>query len=805
MAYRQGRIRPPRRVGSLGQHCMMHLSTPLTIDCQQPLIGRGGEDDFDPNWDILREALVDIHEKNASKLSFEQLYRSSYKIVLKKRGESLYDRVKEFEEKWFREHVMPPIEALLSKNLISITLVSMPGASTGTNERRQLGEKFLAGIRDSWVDHNLSMNMIADILMYLDRTYSSDNNKPSLWATTIGLFRDNILRARLGGLTDEMDHAKDIFDVINAVVLDLINLERDGEVVNRSLIRKVIDMLEMLYETNEEVQDQRLYLTVFEPIFIANSRDYYQQECERLLRNGDAAEWLRYTQRRLAEEQSRCETTISLSTADKIADVVQKELISAHLDEFLAMEGSGLKSMIDNDRLEDLAILYELLSRIDPKKEALRRMIQSRVMDFGLEIEQQLRKTDFSVPQPAAGDSEEAANEAPIKAQPLNQAAQQTAAAIRWVDDVLALKDKFDHLSVHCFNGDIHVQSSVTKSFSGFINMFNRSSEYVSLFIDDNLKRGIRGKTEAEVDVVLDKAIVLVRYLSDRDMFERYYQKHLARRLLQGKSESQSAEKEMISRMKQEMGNHFTSKFEGMFKDMDLSRDLTSGYREHIRGLGEEYQGRVDLNISVLTSNNWPPEVMGRGGQEAAHGDCIMPPEISRLRDSFFKYYLKDRSGRVLTWVVTAGSADIKCLFPKVPGKETGPLSKDRRYELNVSTYGMIVLLLFNNLGADEWLSFEQIQEKTNIHPQELSRTLASLSLAAKARVLLKDPMSKHVKPDDRFAFNASFFSKAIKIKAPVINTTSKVEGDDERKETEKKNDETRKHIIDAAIVRIMK
>lgn len=772
---------------------------------QQPIAARqGAEDDFEPCWELLRQALVDVHQKNAGKLSFEQLYRASYKIVLRKKGELLYDRVKEFEENWFRQHVMPPIEALLSKSLINITLVSMP-SSTSTNERRQLGEKFLVGIRDSWVDHNTSMNMIADILMYLDRTYSADTGRPSLWATTIGLFRDNILRAGLGGLADELSHAATIFEVLNAVVMDLINLERDGDVVDRSLIRKIVDMLEMLYETNEEVQDRRLYLTVFEPAYLSDSRQYYRRECERLLRNGDATAWLRHTQRRLAEEQSRCETTISLSTSEKIAAVVEQELISAHLDEFLSLEGTGLTSMIDNDRLEDLAILYQLISRVDLKKEALKKTVQARVRDLGLEIEQQLKKTDFSVPQAAAGDGEDAANDSTAKAQPLTQAAQQTAAAIKWVDDVLALKDKFDNFHVHCFQEDIIIQSAITRSFSDFINMFARSSEYVSLFIDDNLKRGIRGKTEAEVDTVLDKAIVLVRYLTDRDMFERYYQKHLARRLLQGKSESQAAEKEMISRMKQEMGNHFTSKFEGMFKDMDLSRDLTKGYREHIRGLGEVDQQRTDLNISVLTTNNWPPEVMGRTALESTLGDCNMPPEIARLRESFFKYYLKDRSGRVLTWVLTAGTADIKCFFPRIPGKETGPLSKDRRYELATSTYGMIVLLLFNDLGPDESLSFEEIQAKTNIPAQDLSRTLASISLAPKSRVLLKEPMTKQVRPGDRFSFNAGFVSKAIKIKAPMINATSKVEGEEERKQTEKKNDDSRKHIIDAAIVRIMK
>lgn len=757
-------------------------------------------DEFDPCWDILRTALIDIHQKNAGKLSFEQLYRASYKIVLRKKGDVLYDKVKEFEEDWFRKHVMPPIEALLSKSLISITLVSLPGANSSTSERRQLGEKFLKGIRESWEDHNMSMNMIADILMYLDRTYTTDNNRVSLWATTIGLFRDNILRAGLGSLSDELDQASTIFDVVNAVVLDLINLDRDGDVIDRSLVHAIVSMLETLYETNEEKDNQRLYLTVFEPAFLEATRRYYQKESQTLLRESDASNWLRHTKRRLEQEQDRCETTVSPSSAEPLAKIVEKELITAHLDEFLAMEASGLKAMVDHDRFEDLHILFQLVSRVDDKLAALKTLIQARVMDLGLEIERVLRKTDFSMPKTVSGDGDDAT----AKAQPINQSAQHTAAAIKWVDDVLALKDKFDNIMDACFGHNLIIHSAITKSFSDFINLFNRSSEYVSLFIDDNLKRGIKGKTEAEVDVILDKAIVLLRYITDKDLFERYYQKHLARRLLQGKSESQDAEKEMISRMKQAMGNHFTSKFEGMFKDMDLSHDLTNGYREYVRGLGEADSDTIDLNIHVLTTNNWPPEVMGRSSKTDV-GECRVPAEISQLRDSFFKYYLKDRSGRVLTWVETAGTADIKCVFPKIAGKETGPLSKERRYELNVSTYGMVVLLLFNDLPDSASLSFDEIQEKTNMPTPDLIRTLASLSIAPKSRVLAKSGMSKKVDKADKFSFNANFVSKTIRIKAPTINSTSKVEADDERKETEKKNDQTRAHVIDAAIVRIMK
>ncbi|KAK3941102.1 Cullin-domain-containing protein [Diplogelasinospora grovesii] len=770
-------------------------------------------DEFEPCWGQLRDALTDIHLQNAGKLSFEMLYRASYKIVLRKKGGLLYERVKTFEEEWFRDHIMPRITELITKNLVTVALIQAPG--TSAHERREMGEKFLRGVMGAWNDHNMSMNMIADILMYLDRTYTAETKMPSIFAATIGLFRDNILRNTLGAAAEDLNHDFVMFDILNAVMLDMIDLEREGDIIDRHLLRKVVSMLEDLYETDDELESQKLYLTVFEPRYLHASRLFYRKECEKLLRDADASTWLRHAQRRLAEERDRCGTTVSYLTTEKITRVVEQELVMAKLEEFLAMEGSGLRTMIDNNRVEDLSILYTLISSVaggtntgaNPGMATLKSTLQSRVMDLGLEIEQTLKDTDFSVVAGAAAEGDEAAEGGDkAKTPTLSAAAQQTAAAIKWVDDVLKLKDKFDNLWVSCFNKDLVLQSAVTKSFSDFINLFHRSSEYVSLFIDDNLKRGIKGKTEAEVDAVLDKAIVLLRYLTDRDMFERYYQKHLARRLLHGKSESQDVEKEMISRMKQEMGNHFTTKFEGMFKDMELSRDLSHNYRSHINNLGEVDAAQTELGINVLTTNNWPPEVMGRGASgEGTRADCNYPPAIKRLQDSFFKFYLKDRSGRVLTWVGSAGSADIKCVFPKVPGKDTGPLSKERRYELNISTYGMVVLMLFNDLAEGESLDFGEIQTRTNIPAPDLVRTLASISIAPKARVLLKEPATKTVKPADRFSFNAQFYSRNIRIKAPTISNISKVEGDDERKETEKKNDQTRAHVVDAAIVRIMK
>ncbi|OBT75950.1 hypothetical protein VF21_05803 [Pseudogymnoascus sp. 05NY08] len=760
--------------------------------------GRTDQDDFESIWNAICVALREIHTRNASQISFEQLYRLAYKIVLQKNGDKLYERVKEFEEQWFAEEVMPKIRSLITRNHTGLTVGA--GSSSTATERRISGEKFLKGLKSSWEDHILCMNMTGDVLMYMDRVYCTDNRRPSIFTTCMGLFRDHILRSKLV----ESDLDLSTFDILNSVLLDMIQMEREGDVIDKNLVRSCMYMLEGLYETDEDDENEKLYLTVFEPKFLNSSRAFYQKECMVLLRESDAGTWLRQTQKRLMEEADRCRTTISPLTAQKIAEVIDTEMIGSHLNEFIQLESSGVKAMIMNDRFDELALLYQNISRIDQKKAALRDALQGRVMEMGCDINNTIANTDFSENAPAAGDDDKAPKG---KVPPPNPAAQQTAAAIRWVDEVLQLKDKFENMWEKCFESDLILQTALTKSFSDFINLFDRSSEYISLFVDVNLKSGIKGRTEAEVDAVLDKATTLLRYVQDKDMFERYYKKHLARRLLHGKSESAEVEKQMISRMKQEVGNYFTTKLEGMFKDMTMSEELTSNYRTHIQGLGQADRKQIDLGINVLTTNHWPMEIMGSSQARSEDGraqQCVWPPEIKLLQESFTEFYMKKHNGRQLTWLPFIGSADIRCVFPKIPGKE-GILGRERKHELTVPTLGMIVLLLFNDLEEGESLSFDEIRERSRIDMKDLQRILPALAILPKAKVLNKDPPTKTLRPTDRFSFNAAFTSKSVKIKAPTATGMNKVEGTDERKQTESKNDEMRGGVIEAAIVRIMK
>ncbi len=47
--------------------------------------------------------------------------------------------------------------------------------------------------------------------------------------------------------------------------------------------------------------------------------------------------------------------------------------------------------------------------------------------------------------------------------------------------------------------------------------------------------------SEDDIEVVLDKGIMLFRYLQEKDVFEKYYKQHLAKRLLHGRSSSEDA------------------------------------------------------------------------------------------------------------------------------------------------------------------------------------------------------------------------------------------------------------------------
>jgi cullin 3 len=186
-----------------------------------------------------------------------------------------------------------------------------------------------------------------------------------------------------------------------------------------------------------------------------------------------------------------------------------------------------------------------------------------------------------------------------------------------YVQALLDLKDKYDRLLTTAFLNDKNFQHAINQAFEYFINLNNKSPEFISLFIDEKLKKGLKGMSEEEVDQVLNKVMMLFRlvprpsslhtfvnkergdrFLQEKDVFEKYYKQHLAKRLLLSRSVSDDAERNMIAKLKTECGYQFTSKLEGMFTDMKLSADTMEGFRNYLQNTAVR---RIPVSICTCT------------------------------------------------------------------------------------------------------------------------------------------------------------------------------------------------------------
>ena len=153
------------------------------------------------------------------------------------------------------------------------------------------------------------------------------------------------------------------------------------------------------------------------------------------------------------------------------------------------------------------------------------------------------------------------------------------------------------------------------------------------------------------------------------------------------KSASDDSEKMMISKLKSECGCQFTSKLEGMFKDMTLSNTVNEEFKSHLLNAAKPLSGGelTDLSVRVLTTGYWP-------GQNS-------PPIINLPRvpaaafDVFKNFYLGKHSGRVLTLQPSAGTADLNAIFYGSKKSESDGCKsavQSRKHIICVNTYQVI-------------------------------------------------------------------------------------------------------------------
>lgn len=692
-------------------------------------------------WALLKNAIQEIQKKNNSGLSFEELYRNAYTMVLHKHGEKLYTGLREVVTDHLVNKVRDEVLNSLSNNFLQVLI-------------------------SAWNDHQTSMVMIRDILMYMDRVYVQQNSVDNVYNLGLMIFRDQIIRY------------PPIHSHLTETLLSMVAKERRGEVVDRGAVKSSCQMLMVL-----GIESRSVYEEDFEKPFLIQSAEFYRLESERFLAENSASVYIKKVESRIQEEQERAMHYLDKSTKEPIVRVVQDELIRKHMKTIVEMPNSGIVHMLKNNKTEDLDCMFRLFSAVPDGLRTMSDCISGHLREQGKSL----------VIEDGNGSN-----------------------AIVYIQSLLDLKDRFDHFLHESFGNDRMFKQMMCSDFEHFINLNPKSPEYLSLFIDDRLRKGVKGMSEQEIETVLDKSMVLFRFLQEKDVFERYYKQHLAKRLLLNKSVSDDSEKNMISKLKTECGCQFTSKLEGMFKDMTVSNSIMDEFRQHINNTEKNLYG-VDLFVRVLTTGFWP--------FQSSTTACNIPSAPRQAFETFRRFYLGKHSGRQLSLQPQHGSADLNATFygaKKTIASSSGATASgssnsmevgeeevngvhgkggSRKHIIQVSTYQMVILMLFNNR---ESYTYDEIKNETDIPDRDLMRAMQSLALGKiTQRVLTKDPKTKDIEPDHSFTVNDQFTSKLFRVKIQAV--ANKGDSEPERVETRSKVDEDRKHEIEAAIVRIMK
>ena len=166
-----------------------------------------------------------------------------------------------------------------------------------------------------------------------------------------------------------------------------------------------------------------------------------------------------------------------------------------------------------------------------------------------------------------------------------------------------------------------------------------------------------------------------------------------------------------------------------------------------------------------------------------------IPLDIQTASDTFNQFYTNKYSGRKLHWQLDRGSAEVVIQF-----------NATTRKTLVVSTYQMIVLLLFND-DKSIW-TFKEIMDTTKIPRDDAFHAVMSMA-HPKIKVMRKAPNTKEIADDDKFQINPKYNNAKCKISIPTH--VLKSESTEKKKQSMEQILKLRRYRLDAAIIRVMK
>uniref|UniRef100_A0A8C4E0N6 Cullin 2 n=1 Tax=Dicentrarchus labrax TaxID=13489 RepID=A0A8C4E0N6_DICLA len=512
--------------------------------------------------------------------------------------------------------------------------------------------------------------------------------------------------------------------VLIRMLLNEIKNDRCGENPNQKVIHGVINSF-VHVEQYKKKFPLKFYQEIFEGPFLTKTGEYYKQEASNLLQESNCSQYMEKVLGRLKDEEMRCRKYLHPSSYAKVIHECQQRMVADHL-QFLHGE---CQSIIRQEKRDDMANMYTLLRAVANGLPHMIQELQVHIHNEGIRGTSNLSQENMPT---------------------------------LFVESVLEVHSKFVQLINTVLNGDQHFMSALDK---------------LAKYCDNLLKKSAKGMTENEVEDKLTSFITVFKYIDDKDIFQKFYARMLAKRLIHGLSLSMDSEEAMINKLKQACGYEFTSKLHRMYTDMSVSADLNNKFNNFIKTQETVVDLGISFQIYVLQAGAWPLT-------HVPSSTFAIPQELEKSVQMFELFYNQHFSGRKLTWLHYLCTGEVKMNYLSKP------------YVAMVTTYQMAVLLAFNN---SQTVTYKELQDGTQMNEKELQKTIKSL---LDVKMLNHDSQKEEIETESTFSLNMSFTSKRTKFK---ITTSMQKDTPQEMEQTRSAVDEDRKMYLQAAIVRIMK